>query len=315
MKRRIAISAGILLALCLLAAVAAGVVLTEVAMRSTRTHMAAAHRTVIFERVRLHQATLTDVSIVADDGTVLRGWHVEPRQPNGETVALFHGVADTRAGVAGYGELFLEHGYGILLPDSRAHGESGGSIATYGVREADDIAQWARWLRNRHAGCVYGFGESMGAGLVLQSLRANAPFCAVVAESGFSDFRHAAYDRIASRTGVPPTLTRVLAALPVEIGFLYARLRYGVDFNQASAVKAVQTSTVPVLLIHGTADQNLLPENSFRIQAARSSGVDLWSVPNAAHCGAWAATGEVFHNRILSFFRQVKGASRAAGAP
>jgi pimeloyl-ACP methyl ester carboxylesterase len=145
----------------------------------------------------------------------------------------------------------------------------------------------------------------MGAGLVLQSLRADPGFCAVVAESPFSDFRHAAYDRLSDRTGIPQPLATPLAALPVELGMLYARVRYGVDFNLASPQDAVAHSTTPILLIHGLADRNLFPENSERIAKARSVLLATWYVPGAAHCGAWSTTGDVFNRRVLYFFANI----------
>jgi uncharacterized protein len=49
---------------------------------------------------------------------------------NGKAVILLHGISANRMGVAGYGEMFLQKGYRILLPDSRAHGESEGNPAT-----------------------------------------------------------------------------------------------------------------------------------------------------------------------------------------
>ena len=300
--RRLAKSAAILLGLYLVAAVILGILLTEAAMHGTRAPIARQYDAVIRERVSLHHARMSDVAIAAADGVPLRAWYIEPQHPNGRAVALFHGVTDTRRGVAGFGELFLQDGYAVLLPDSRAHGESGGAIATYGVLEAKDIALWADWLKQRNDGCIYGFGESMGAGLVLQSLREHAAFCAVIAESPFADFRHAAYDRIAGRSGVPHALTRVLAALPVEIGVIYARSRYGIDFTLASPQNAVAHSTAPVLLIHGLADRNLLPDNTEHIHRARSMNLQTWFVPGAAHCGAWSTTGEVFNCRVLAFF-------------
>jgi dipeptidyl aminopeptidase/acylaminoacyl peptidase len=291
----------LLAALYLFASALAGIFLAEAALHYTRIKMRNDVRAMIYERVQLHHARLTDVQITALDGATLRGWYVTPEKPNGEAVALFHGISDTRAGVAGFGELFLTHGYSVLLPDSRAHGESGGAIATYGVLEAKDISLWAQWLKQRNGGCVYGFGESMGAGLVLQSLREHAPFCAVIAESAFSDFRHAAYDRLADRSGIPHPLATALAALPVEIGIAYARFRYDVHFEIASPAQAVAQSQVPVLLIHGLADRNLLPQNSERIYAGRARNTDLWLVPKAAHCGAWSVEGARFDSRVLDF--------------
>ena len=312
--KRLLKSAAILFTLYLVAAVVLGIFLAEAALHGTHAPIARQYDNVIRERVALHHAKMSDVGITAADGIRLRAWYIEPEHPNGRAVALFHGVTDTRRGVAGFGELFLADGYSILLPDARAHGESGGVVATYGVLEAKDIALWADWLKQRNGGCIYGFGESMGAGLVLQSLREHAAFCAVIAESPFSDFRHAAYDRIAGRSGVPRPLTHVLAVLPVEIGFLYARVRYGIDFSLASPKDAVAHSPIPVLLIHGLADQNLFPDNTQRIKQGRTNDLDTWFVPGAAHCGAWSTVGDVFNRRVLTFFQQHPGSFRATSS-
>jgi uncharacterized protein len=290
-----------LAALYVLAALVLGVFLAEVSLKHTRQPLASRYKNVALERVNLHHAQLRDVEMQASDGALLRAWYVTPQVPNGQAVILLHGVTDTRLGVAGFGELFLEHGYSILLPDSRNHGESGGNIATYGVLEAADIAEWSRFLKQKNNACVYGFGESMGAGLVLQSLREDPGFCAVIAESPFSDFRNAAYDRISDRSNVPRWLTYLSAALPVEIGIIYARWKYGVDLTKASPKDAIARSTTPVLLIHGLEDRNLLPANSERILQARREHTSAWFVPNAAHCGAWATTGEEFNRRVLTY--------------
>jgi alpha-beta hydrolase superfamily lysophospholipase len=53
-------------------------------------------------------------------------------------VLLFHGVSDNRTGVLGHAEFLLRHGYGVVVMDSRAHGESGGDMATYGWKERHD---------------------------------------------------------------------------------------------------------------------------------------------------------------------------------
>src|SRR6266481_5972064 len=94
---------------------------------------------------------------------------------------------------------FLDHGYAVLLPDARAHGESGGEIATYGVKESDDIHRWVSWIYEHDVAssqCVYGFGESYGAALMLQSLAVEPRFCAVAVESPFSTTREMSYERV-----------------------------------------------------------------------------------------------------------------------
>jgi pimeloyl-ACP methyl ester carboxylesterase len=107
------------------------------------------------------QAELQDISIHASDGVTLKGWYVHPQHFNGNSVILLHGITDNREGVRGYARLFLEHGYAVLLPDARRHGESGGELATYGVKESEDIHRWVSWMvEHDPPPCVFGFGES-----------------------------------------------------------------------------------------------------------------------------------------------------------
>lgn len=250
-----------------------------------------------------YETELENVRITAADGIALKAWYIHPRNANGRDILMLHGVTDNREGIAGFAPMFLDHGYSVLLPDSRAHGESGGNLATYGLRESDDIHRWVDWLYTRQSSkCVYGFGESMGAALVLDSLASENRFCAVVAESPFSSFRSVAYERAAYYVHAPLWMGRTLLRLPVEAGIVYAKLRYGLDFDQDSPVDAVGHSSTPVLLIHGTADINILPHHSELIAAKYPSHVVLWEVAGAAHCEASAMQPELFWRKVLDWF-------------
>src|SRR5579863_6025141 len=79
-----------------------------------------------------------DFIVRASDGVELRGWKVYSALPNGNWVLLFHGVSDNRSGVLGHAEILLRHGYSVVMMDSRAHGQSGGAMATYGWKERWD---------------------------------------------------------------------------------------------------------------------------------------------------------------------------------
>ena len=71
----------------------------------------------------------------------------------------------------GYVQLFLRNGYNVLTPDWRAHGESGGELATYGIKEKDDVTSWINWLQSStDSKKYYALGESYGAAVLLQSL-------------------------------------------------------------------------------------------------------------------------------------------------
>jgi fermentation-respiration switch protein FrsA (DUF1100 family) len=250
---------------------------------------------------KFHTA-LSEVEIPAGDGVTLKAGNIRPALGNGDAVILFHGQSDNRAGMLGNAEMLLQHGFSVLLPDARAQGESGGSIATYGVKEAEDIRRWFEWLKRTEVPhCIDGLGESMGAGQLLASLRAEAEFCAVVAESPFADFEEAAYDRLGRQFGTGQWLGRTFLKPAVESGFAYANLRYGVDLNQASPEMAVARSRVPVFLIHGLVDTNLPPRHSEQIKASRF-GVLLWEPVSAGHCGAATAQPEEYERRVVGWF-------------
>lgn len=279
--------------------IALAIVLAELAFHPHRrplTHGASAQAT-----AARSGADLEDVSVTAPDGTSLRGWFAHPSKSIGDAVILLHGVADNREGMGGFAELLLSHGYSVLLPDSRAHGLSGGSFPTYGIKEAGDVRAWYDWLeRHDRPNCVFGMGESMGAAIVLQAIR-TTPFCAVIAESPFASFRQIAYIRVGQMFNTGSWLGRMVLRPAVELAFVYARLTRGVSLPSVSPEASVVGSRVPILLIHGMADNNIPPRQSEMIQLHNPADITLWEVPEAGHCGAARAAPREFNARVLAW--------------
>jgi hypothetical protein len=250
---------------------------------------------------------LNDVQIQAADGVVLKAWYVQPPMFNGSAVILTHGITDNREGVFGYSKIFLDRGYAVLLPDARAHGESGGDIATYGIREAGDLHRWVSWLYGNKLSdseCVYGFGESYGAALVLQSLAEERRYCAVAVEDSFSSARAISYERISGPLHLGSWFGRTLGLPALDSALVYSRLRYGVDLLKPSPVSAIEHSSVPVLLIQGMDDRSIRPYHGRILAAASSDHAQLWLVPNAGHTMAWAVAHKEFETRILEWFAE-----------
>src|SRR4030081_2630249 len=170
-SRRLILFAVSLLILYLGFCAVAGVFVADGTLHPARRPLTQEEETTIRQTFDAIGAEIEDVSITTPDNVVLSAWIVQPRQSNGEAVLLLHGLADNRIGMTGYARLLLAHGFAVLLPDSRAHGRSGGALATYGLLERNDVHQWFDWLAAReHPRCIFGFGESMGAAQLLQSL-------------------------------------------------------------------------------------------------------------------------------------------------
>jgi hypothetical protein len=297
-----AILAGIWLVLCIVI----GVIATEWALHPGRRALTPQSEALAQTIAARNHALLADVSVTASDGAILRAWIIRPVHSNGVAVILLHGVADNRMGVLGNADLLLRHGYAVLLPDARAHGTSGGELATYGIKEADDIRRWFNWIQlNESPHCIDGLGESMGAAQLLESLRTTPGFCAVVAESPYASFQQAAYDRVAEKIGLGTWAGRTLLRPVVDAGWLYARWKYETNFQQASPQNAVAASTVPVLLIHGLKDTNLPPRHSEMIVAhnrTRIPALELWEPSEATHTGAAASEPQEFERRVIGWF-------------
>lgn len=274
----------------------------EAALHPMRLHVTEGDEEQAQKVANRNHAALVNVEVTAGDGVILRAWSIRPRNDNGVAVILLHGQSDNRAGMLGNADLLLRHGFAVLLPDARAHGESGGQIGTYGVKEAGDVRRWYEWLERADAPrCVDGLGDSMGAAQLLASLTLEPGFCAVCAESSFATFQEAGYDRLGQEFETSPWLGRTLLRPAIEAGLIYARFRYGVDFEQASPSKAVAASAVPVLLIHGLADTNLPPRHSEMIRKDNPSVV-LWEPAGAGHCGASEAAPKEYELRVIGWF-------------
>jgi pimeloyl-ACP methyl ester carboxylesterase len=240
-------------------------------------------------------ATVQDVSLEAADGAVLRASWLIPAQTNGGAVIVLHGIADTRRGATGHAGYLLGAGYRVLLPDLRAHGESGGDFVTYGLRERDDLKRWADWARSQHSGAasdlVFAIGTSLGAAIALQAIP-EAGFAAVVAESPFACFPEIAAYRA---FGMRPLASTAM---------LYASLRYDLALKDACPLLALREDRTgtPVLLIHGVDDANIPVEHSRRLAAVDPARITLWEVSGAGHVQVLGRTYPAYSQRVIAFF-------------
>lgn len=296
------------MAYCALAVIG-GVLLCEITLHPVRRALLPADEVSAQALAAHRHASLRNETLTAWDGTTLRAWLFQPETPNGVAVILLHGLSDNRMGMIGYADFLLEHRFTILMPAARAHGSSGGMIATYGLLERNDIRDWFEWLdRVVRPVCIDGFGESMGAAQVLQAVAVESRFCAVAAESSFSTLRDIGYDRIGQFFHTGPWLGETLLRPAISVAFLWGREKYHLDLQEASPEAVVPMSTVPVLLIHGTADDNI-PYRHAKLILAHAPQVTLWTVPGAGHCGAINVAPDFRHRLIVWFSQNASGRS------
>jgi uncharacterized protein len=242
-----------------------------------------------------------EFTVHALDNALMHGWKVPAPHPNGSWVLLFHGVADNRMGVIEHGLFLLKAGYGITLMDARAHGESEGAIGTYGWLERNDTrAIVDALIAAEHPAHIYALGESMGAGIALQSAGADPRIEAVVAEAPFASLREASYDYAGLQKY--PWLGKTLFAPGAWVMLARGQSLAGLPAAEVSPEHSVAARAFPVLLICDTADTTLPCRHAEKIYAAARGPKSLWVVPRAFHTAAYGYQPEEFRRRVLQFF-------------
>jgi len=92
------------------------------------------------------------------------------------------------------------------------------------------------------------------------------------------------------------------ASVAVASGRLVARVQYGVDLADASPLHDISGIHVPILLIHGLADDQTPPSNSEALAAANREWAELWLVPNLHHQSAYSVDPGEYRRRVLAWF-------------
>ena len=217
-------------------------------------------------------------------------------------VLMFHGYRSSALRDAMGAFLFSkENGYNLLIVDQRAHRESGGRAITFGVKERLDCLEWVNYAVRRFGKDVkiMLIGLSMGAATVLMATELDLPnnVKGIMADCGYSTPKD--------------ILSSVIKKmqLPVEPVYWVVRMSailYGrFDPEQASAKEALKKCKVPVLFIHGEAD-NLVPcKMSRENYKACASEKELFTVPDAEHGMSYLLAPEEYAKRVKNFMKKI----------
>lgn len=189
--------------------------------------------------------------------------------------------------------------------DSRAHGESGGDMATYGWKERHDtVAVVDTLYSTEKVSHLYALGVSMGAAVALQSAVVEPRIEGVVAEDPFADLREVSYDYAGLHFS--PFLGKTLF-LPASIFAMEAVGKTGgFDPDDVSPEKAVAERPFCVLLICGTRDTTIPCRHAEQIYRAASGPKELWVVNGAEHASALGHAPAEYEEKVVRFLQGVK---------
>lgn len=236
------------------------------------------------------------VEITARDGTrlVARYHHVRDGAPLEIQCHGYRGCAVRE--LCGGNPIAARLGHNTLLIDQRAHGESGGRVITFGIRERYDVLDWVEYARTRFGEIpIFLVGISMGGASVLMASGEPLPpsVVGVIADCPYSD----PGDIICSVI----RMMHLKPALAFPLVRAAARLLGGFSLASCSAREAVTRASVPILLLHGEEDRLVPCDMSREIAAAAGGRATLHTFPGADHGGACMSDPPRYEGVIAEF--------------
>jgi fermentation-respiration switch protein FrsA (DUF1100 family) len=219
------------------------------------------------------------VSLTTDDGVTLGAWFFPATQPKAPTVVVFNGNAGNRSHRLPFALALRRLGAAVLLFDYRGFGGNGGSPSESGLAaDARAARAYINGLPGVDPARVVYFGESLGAG-VAATLASKDPPAALILRSPFTSL--------------------------ADVGghhypFLPVRWLLRDRFAVADAVSIVR---VPTLIIAGTHDAIVPPDQSRRVYDAAAGPKELVVVSGADHNDEELFTGNTMMDAILRLLR------------
>jgi uncharacterized protein len=236
------------------------------------------------------------VEFAGASGGLLRGWYIPAQSDSPGTVVLMHGVRSNRLSMVGRAEMLHRAGYSVLLFDFQAHGESEGRRITLGHLESGDARAAVAYARSRAPGRFVGaIGVSLGGAAALLGNNP-LPVDALVLEAVYPDIEAGVENRLRIRFG---SFGRFLSPLLL----LQLRPRLGIGPEDLAPIAAISRVQAPLLIIGGAVDRHTTSEDTARLFAAAPQPKQLWVIGDAAHVDFEAFAGELYAERVLSFFK------------
>lgn len=248
------------------------------------------------------EQTPEHLEIINDKQFRLKSKLFKAEQESKVFVLCSHGYRSTGDGEYGaMAKFYHDLGCNVLIVDHQAHGESDGKYIGFGYHEYKDCIIWLNYLIDRFGSDIQIIleGISMGSATVMMmtgapDLPKNVKF--TVADCGYTS----AYDEF-------EFCLKNYIHLP-KFPILYSADMFnksinGYAFKDASPIDAVANAKIPMLFIHGDADDFVPTYMVHQLYAACSSEYkDLLLIEGAGHAESYRRDSEKYESKVKEFF-------------
>jgi uncharacterized protein len=246
-----------------------------------------------------------DVTFESEQGITLAGWFV-PSQ-NDATVILLHGYGGNRTGMIWHAQQLTDSGYGVLIYDERASGESTGKYRSYGWEDHLDVKAAIRFIHAHNPSERIGAaGCSTGASIIIYSA---ALYPEIEAAWGDGNSSVRAQDL--------PTPTNPLMALLIGGNYMLDWM-YTVKLSIEAPAPLIDVlpniAPRPVMFVGGGRAHPLIGSEAElftrRFTELAGPNAQAWVIPEAIHCDGPAVRTDEYSTRMVHFFDAAFGITR-----
>ncbi|MBR0461430.1 MAG: prolyl oligopeptidase family serine peptidase [Erysipelotrichaceae bacterium] len=239
----------------------------------------------------------TDYIVKGFEGYDLHVEYLKNPEPTDRYVIITHGYTDNHIGSLKYVPIYLELGFNCIIYDLRGHGENEPTFTTYGIKEGNDLLCVIEDTRERYKDIsLLGLhGESLGSATTITCLKYKPEVDFAVADCGFSDIENvlrAGYD------------SAHLPSFTFDLADLMAKLRYHYSLKEMRPIDSLDDNTVPILFIHGDADELISPENSKRMSQRTKGYSEVKLIPGAGHAVSVFTEPELYKQYVEEFLEK-----------
>ena len=242
-----------------------------------------------------------EIWITSFDGLQLYAKYYE-YAPGAPLELMFHGYRGSgERDLCGGVQRCFDLGRNVLIVDQRASAHSGGNVITFGINEHRDALAWLDYAVKRFGPeqKIILTGISMGASTVLLCAQYDLPenVVCILGDCGF--------------TSAKEIITEVIRAMKLPGKLLYPFVRMGAllfgrfDPDETSALESVKKSKVPIIFIHGAADDFVPASMSEAMYEACPAVKHLVMVPDAGHGAAFLLGREQYFRELHTFNRMI----------
>jgi fermentation-respiration switch protein FrsA (DUF1100 family) len=245
--------------------------------------------------------SVEEITFTGGDDLQMAGWYVPPQ--NGAVIILLHGYGGTRLGMRWHAEQLVAAGYGVLMYDERASGESEGTYRSFGWEDAPDVGGAVDFIQIREDADRIGIlGCSIGGQIALQGA-AYQPQIGAVWADGPSSITHEDYTP-------PDDFFSLLAKIsgPVLDQFYVWHL----DIERPHPMVEIigNIAPRPIMLVGGGIEHPLFGSEEPRVNFYASHASDnakIWMIEEAYHCDGPVKIPEEYTKRMVEFFDTALG--------